>query len=91
MINSDSQQDLKTQQMLQQRSVNNFMPTQAPQNSALYFQQATHAGNPQPNAVKLTMQKISPKNASQQPSTEMQPRETKYSPIRKDPNVKPVG
>ena len=32
ILNSDSQQqlELKNQQLLQQRSVNNFMPTQAP-------------------------------------------------------------
>lgn len=67
------------------------MPTQAPQNSALYFQQA-HQPMGQ-NPMKPTLTKVSPKNVqaqSQQQTMEM-PHQTKYSPIRKDLGVKPAA
>jgi len=70
------------------------MPTQAPQNSAFYFQQAQNSlgnqQNPNQNAVKALMTKVSPKNVNpQQQQVEMQ-NQQKYSPIRKEIGMKPA-
>jgi len=50
------------QSALQQRGVNNFMPTQAPQNSAFYFQQAQSSQQQQIGAGKSGLARASPKN-----------------------------